>query len=187
MIALILFIIYTSLIFFIKEYYGLLIVLVINILLMIILKINVKKTIKFCIKMLPFILFTVVINIALSNVRYAVLVGLKLILVCQITYIFSKKMTPRKLQKAVEKTCTPLKILKINPKEIGIIVSISVSFIPIIQKEMQNLKYSLESKGFKMNIKNIITKPNYILLPLITNVIKKVTEIEQSMISKGYI
>jgi len=187
MIALIAFIIYTSLIFFIKEYYGLLIVLSINILAMIVLKINAKKTIKFCIKMLPFILFTVVINIVLSNIEYAILIALRLILVCQITYIFSRKMTPRKLQKAVEKICMPLKILKVNPKEIGVIVSIAVSFIPIIQKEMQNLKYSLESRGFRINIKNIITKPNYILIPLITGVIRKVVEIEQSMISKGYV
>lgn len=66
-------------------------------------------------------------------------------------------------------------------------VSISLSFIPILQREIQNLKYSLISKGFKLNFKNLIKHPNYILLPLITSVIKKTSEIEYTMLSKGYI
>jgi len=66
-------------------------------------------------------------------------------------------------------------------------VSISISFIPILQKEIQNLKYSLISKGFKLNLRNMIKHPNYIFLPLITGVIKKTSEIEYSMIAKGYV
>lgn len=187
MITLILFIIYASLIFFIKDYYELAIIFAINLMLMIILKINAKNALKFCVKLLPFIIFTIVINLILSNIEFAILVGIRLILVGNITYIFSKKMTPRKLQMAIEKICIPLKIFKVNNKEIGIIVSTSIAFIPIIKKEMQDLKYSLKSKGFKMNFKNIITKPNYILMVAITNIIKRTVEIEQCMISKGYI
>lgn len=66
-------------------------------------------------------------------------------------------------------------------------VSISLSFIPILQREIQNLKYSLASKGFRLNLKNMMAHPNYILLPLITGVIKKTSEIEYSMIAKGYV
>lgn len=66
-------------------------------------------------------------------------------------------------------------------------VSISISFIPILKEEIQNLKYSLISKGFKLNFRNAITHPNYILLPLITQVIKKTSEIEHSIIAKGYV
>lgn len=66
-------------------------------------------------------------------------------------------------------------------------VSISISFIPILKEEIQNLKYSLISKGFKLNFKNLIKKPNYILMPLVTSIIKRTLEIEQSMISRGYI
>lgn len=186
MITLILFIVYASLIFFINEYLGLAIIFFINIFLMIILKVNAKKTFLFCIKMLPFILFTVLINLLLSDLKFAFLVGIKLILVCNITYVFSKKMTPRKLQKAIEKICIPLKIFKVNPREIGIIVSMGIAFIPIMQKEAGELKYSLKSKGFNMNLINMISKPSYFLIPLMTSIIRKTSEIELSMISKGY-
>lgn len=186
-IGLIAFIIYTSLIFFIKEYYLLAGSLIINIILMFILKINIKKASLFILKLLPFILFTAIFNLIFGDVKLSTLVSLRLILVCNITYVFSCKMTPKKIQYGVEKILSPLKIFKINTRDIGVMVSISLSFIPILQKEIQNLKYSLISKGFNLNLKNLIKKPNYILVPLLTSVIKKTAEIEQSMISKGYI
>lgn len=183
----ILFLIYTCLIFFIKEYYLLCIVLVINIILMIIVKENIKKAIISLLKITPFIIFTTVINIAFSGISYGILIGIRLMLVCNITYIYAKKMTPGKLQYVIEILLKPLKIFKINSKEIGIIVCIGIAFIPIIQREITEIKYSLKSKGFDLRFTNIIKKPNYILTPLLTQVIKRVGQIEQSLLSKGYV
>ncbi len=181
------FLIYASLIFFIKNYSNLVIVLLINLILMVILRINARKTLLFLLKCSPFILFTGIINILLSNIEYGILISIRLILVCQVTYIFSRKMTPKKMQTAIEKICIPLKIFRINPREIGVMVSISIAFIPILKKELENIKYSLTSKGFKVNFLNIVKNPNAVFLPLITSVIKRTSEIEYSMIAKGYV
>ena len=96
-------------------------------------------------------------------------------------------MTPQRLQYVVETLLKPLKIFKIDSKEIGIMVCIGVAFIPIIQKQISEIKLSLKSKGFDLRFWNIIKKPNYILVPLLTSIIKRVGEIEQSLLSKGYI
>ncbi len=186
-IAFIAFLIYASAIFFIKNYYLLEIVFAVNLILMIVFNVGYKKTTIFLIKLLPFITFTGVINTILGGIYLGMLISIRLILVCQVTYIFSERMTPKKIQYAVEKILIPLKLFKINTKEIGIIVAISISFIPIIQKEIQNLKYSLTSKGFQMNFRNVIKRPNIIIAPLITSVIKRTAEIEESLISRGYI
>lgn len=69
----ILFLIYTSLIFFIKSYYLLAFVFGINIILMIVLKINAKKACTFLFKLLPFILFTSVLNILLGELELGIL------------------------------------------------------------------------------------------------------------------
>lgn len=161
-------------------------VLLMNLLLMIILKINFKKAILFIMKLLPFILFTGVLNLVLGDLNLAIIITIKLILVCNITFVFSENMTPKKIQTAIEKICFPLKIFKINPRNIGIMVSISITFIPIMQKEMQNLKNSLNAKGFKLNLKNIVKRPDVLFLPLIISILKKTDEIEQSMISRGF-
>ncbi len=181
-----LFIMYTILIFFIKSYELLAVVLAINILLMLALKENIKNALMLILKLMPFILFTTIINVLITGFSFGILIGIRLILVCNITYIFTRKFTINKLQNTVEILLKPLKIIQIDSKEIGIIVAIGVSFVPIIQKEVQELKYSLKAKGFKLNIKNILTKSNYVLLPLTTSVIKRIGEIENSLISKGY-
>ena len=186
-IEFILFLAYTIAVFFIKEYYLLGIIAILNIVLMIILKENIKKAIFAILKLMPFIIFTSGINMIFSGISFGMLIGIRLILVCNMTYIFSKKMTPQKLQYVIETLLKPLKIIKIDSKEIGIMVCIGISFIPILQNEITELKYSLKAKGFNLNFKNIIKKPNYILTPLITSVIKRVGEIECSFLSKGYV
>lgn len=186
MIELIIFLIYASVIFFIDNYYIFAAVFALNILLGIVFKISFEKTILFIAKLLPFIFFTSGLNIILGDLQTGLVIFIRQVLVCNIVYIFSKIMTPRKLRIAVVKVLTPLKIFKVDTKEIGLMVSISIAFIPIVQREIQNLKFSLESKGFKMNVKNILKKPNYILVPLITLIIKRTVEIEQSLLAKGY-
>lgn len=186
-IEFILFLAYTVCVFFVRNYIVLGVLFAVNILLMLILKQSFKRVFIAILKIMPFIIFTSGINMLISGFSYGILIAVRLILVCNITYIFSKRMTPQKLQYVIEKLLKPLKILKIDSKEIGIIVCIGITFIPIIQREMSELKNSLTSKGFKINLKNIIRKPNYILVPLITSIIKRIGEIEASLYSKGYV
>lgn len=186
-IQFILFIAYTILVFFIKSYSLLGIVCAINIILMLLLRENFKRAIFAILKLMPFIAFTAGINMIISGINFGALIGIRLILVCNMTYIFAKKMTPHKLQYVIEVLLKPLKIFKIDSREIGIIVCIGTTFIPIIQREIQEIKYALKAKGYEINFRNVIRKPNYILVPLITMVIKKINDIEASLLSKGYV
>ena len=171
-ISFVLFLIYTIGIFFIKEYY--------------ILKESIKNAFMAVLKIMPFILFISCINMLTSGLSYGILIGIRLILVCNITYIFTRKMTSHKLQYVIETKLKPLKTVKVNPRDISIIVCIAIAFIPIVQNAIIELKYSLRSKGFDIRAKNIIKKPNYILTPLITAIIKRIGDIEDSLISRGY-
>ena len=186
-IEFLLFLAYTVFVFFIKSYSIILLLAIFNIILMIILKENIKDAFILVLKLMPFIIFTSVINMIITGISYGILIGLRLILVCNMTYIFSKKMTQQRLEYVIETLLKPLKILKIDSREIGIMLCIGIAFIPIIQREITQIKYSLNSKGFKINLINVIKKPNYILAPLITSVIKRVGEIENSLLSKGYV
>lgn len=186
-IKFILFLAYTIIIFFIKDYTVFAILVGIHILLMLVLKINVKGAILAILKLLPIIIFTTAINIWISGLDFGMLIGVRLIVLCNMTYIYTKKMTFSKLQYVIEILLRPLKIIKIDSKEVGIMLCIGIAFVPIIQKEITNIKYSLKAKGFNVNARNILLKPNYILMPLLTGIIKRVGEIENSLSSKGYV
>ncbi len=185
-IKFILFLIYTISIFFIKNYILLSLIFIINISLMIISKINISKVVNNLIKIMPFILFTIIINIIFVDLKFAILVGARLILVCNISYIFSKTMSSTEFGEVIEKILFPLKIFKVNPKEIGIIITIALSFMPILKDELLQIKNSLKAKGMKMTNINLIKNANLIFKPFFVSVLQRINEVEMSLRAKGY-
>ncbi len=153
---------------------------------MIISKINIKKAIKSLIKLMPFILFTVVINIIFVDLEFAILIGVRLILVCNISYVFSKTISYTEFGEVIEKLLFPLKIFKVNPKEIGIIITIALSFMPILKDELLQIKNSLKAKGMNMTNINLIKNANLIFKPFFISVLQRINEVEMSLRAKGY-
>ena len=176
------FIIYATFIFFIETTTLLLVVLLLNSLAMVLFNVRLIEAIENIIKILPFIILTVVINCILANYQYAILVAIKLMLVCNITYIYSKTITIKGIANTIKNLCMPLKLLKVNPNDIELLVCISLSMIPILKTEYNQLKEACLAKSMEMNVRNM--KP--ILTKLMISIMKRVNEIEESMIEKGY-
>jgi energy-coupling factor transporter transmembrane protein EcfT len=186
-IKFVLFIIYTALIFCINDYKIIAIIAIINVILMIIGKIKFTEAGKALIKLVPFIILIILINIILDSIQTAILIGIRLALVCNVTYTFTKNFTPRQLSMSIENLLTPLKVFHVNTRDIGIMISIAVAFIPILKDEAEKIKYSLQSKGFNTNGINMIKNINLLLVPLIVSIFKRVDHIENGLKSKGYV
>ena len=88
-----LFIIYATAIFFLPNCLFILLFFMVNLLIIILAKLNLKKAITNTLKILPFILFTFIINIFLDNFTNAFWIGIKLIIVCNATFIYSQTTT----------------------------------------------------------------------------------------------
>jgi len=186
LIKFILFLIYTIGIFFINNYFVLGAIAIFNIILMLILKINLKNAMKSIIKLSIFIAFTVIINIIFADLKFAILIGIRLILVCNLSYIFSKTISNTEIGDVIEKLVYPLKIFKINPKEIGLMVTIALSFIPIMKEEFSQIKNVLKVKGIKPTNLNLLKNLNLIFRPFFVSVLQRLNEIEMSLKAKGY-
>lgn len=78
--------------------------------------------------------------------------------------------------------CSPLKILKVNTDEIKVMVCISLSMIPILKKELYEVKEACIAKNIVFNVKNM----KIILSKFFITLITRVNEIEESLIAKGY-
>lgn len=185
-IKFILFLIYTISIFFIKSYVLLGIIAITNIILTIALRINIKKAIKNILQLLPFILFMAVINIIFGELESAILIGIKLILVCNITFTFSKLLSYIEFGEVIEIMMYPLKIFKINPKEIGLIVTIAIVFIPVIKDKIKEIKISLKSKGLKTGGIHFLKNTNLFFKPFFVSIFQRINELEYSLRAKGY-
>lgn len=180
------FIIYTVMLFFIKDIWRLFCVGLFQIGLTLICHISINQSIKTLIKLMPFILFTVIIDLCVMETMEAILIGIRLILVCNMTYIYGKTTTARSISIAIEKLLFPLTLFKVNTRNIGIMISIAITFIPIINKEIENIQYSLTAKGVNMNFWGRIRHINYIMVPLFYSFLRKVGNMEEALLAKGY-
>jgi len=186
LIKFILFLIYTVGIFFVSNYIVLGCVMVFNILLMILLRINVISTIKNILKLLPFILFTAIINVIFSDLKFALLIGVRLILVCNISYIYSRTISYMEFSEVIEKVVSPLKIFGINPKDVGLVISIALSFMPIMKDEINEMRNVLKVKGIKPTKFNLIKNLSLIFKPFFVSVLQRLNDVEMALKAKGY-
>lgn len=181
------FLIYTICLFWVKDISLLLSIFVFQVIFMLLCKVSLEGAIKSILHLMPFILFTVLINMWAMELMGAILIGIRLIMICHITYIFGKTTTAMQIAKAIQTLLYPLKWFGVNVNNIGIMVSIAITFIPIIKQEIQNIKYSLMAKGLDMHFINQIKHINYIMGPLFYSLLRKVRDIEESLKSKAYI
>ncbi|MDR3335530.1 MAG: energy-coupling factor transporter transmembrane protein EcfT [Treponema sp.] len=174
---------YTFIVFFISQYYILGGFFVFNILIMCFGHINVKTALKELLTMLPFIMFAAGINLVLGDINEMLLIAIRLILVCNITYGFKHLVSSMELANAIETLCYPLRWCKFDPKDISLMVCICIAFIPILQRELHQIIAGLKAKGMKMTIQN--TK--YILKPFLYGIFKRTDEIADALKAKAYI
>ena len=186
LIKFIFFLIYSVGVFFIEGYMILGLVSLFNISLMIIAKINLKNAFNNTIKLLPFILFTIAINIIFMDLKSSILIGIRLILIRNLTYIFSKTISYMEFARVIEKMVYPLKLFGINPEETGLIVIIALSFIPIIKNEFDQIRNVLKVKGIKPTTLNMLKNLGLIFKPFLISVMQRINEIETSLRAKGY-
>ena len=186
LINFILFLIYTIGIFFVNSYIILGIFLGINIFITVIYRINLLSEIQNILKLLPFILFTCIINLLFADLNSSLLICVRLILVCNISYIYSKTVSYTEFGEVIEKIVYPLKVIGINPKDIGLIITIALSFIPIMKDEISGIKNVLKVKGIKPNNFNLIKNLNLILKPFFISILQRINEVEMSLKAKGY-
>lgn len=181
-IIFLIFILYATLVFFVPNNIWLISFAIINFILMIIIKVNLKKAIINLTKYLLFIFFTFIFNLILDTWTNAIWLAIKLVLVCNVTYIYSRTITVVKLAKTVRKICKPLELFKINTEEIEVLVSIALSMLPVLKKEYVEIKEACNAKNIKFNIKNM----KIILSKILLSTIRRVNEIDESLVEKGY-
>lgn len=131
-----------------------------------------------------FILIISLFNLFFSSIYETLIIDLKLLIACNLTFFLRFILPTNKLIKALEIILTPLKIFKINTEKLSIVLNIAINFIPIFINEINSIDASLTSKGIG---KNFILKIKYIAKLLLPTIFYKTKLIEYSLKSKNYI
>ncbi len=184
-LGLILFLFYSIFIFLIDNIIILSLLFIINTIILLF-KTNLKRYLK-VLKLNFFIIFFIFIcNFIFGDLKLAFLTSFKIYLVINTTYILGTIYTPIKIADSFYYLLIPLKIFKIDIKELSLIIAIALQFIPILSDEAKTIKLALLSKGLEFNFKNIITRPHIYLTTYLNSLFNRIEELELSLKTKGY-
>ena len=179
---LLLFIIYIIVIFSIKNYELLVIYILINFIISKIVNVKFLGFLENIKTIMILVIFTAIVNMIFGSIEDGIILGIRILIAYNITYIFSKIFDVLEISNTIEIMLKPLYIFKINVKNISLIISIALCMIPILKDELEQTKNSLKSKGYKFKINNL----NLYLKPVIISIIKRTDELEKTLIVKGY-
>ena len=181
-----LFIFYTIAVFFLRNGWILGTLFLLQIGIMLKFSISLKEALQNLKALSFFILLTVGINSYFSGLTEALLLMFRLIIFCNITYIFSHFFSAYRLAEVIEKLLYPLKLVNIKPENIGIIVAIAISFIPILRSEVNRIEEAFIAKGFPMKGWRKMLHIQLLLQPLFVSLLKRITQLERCLKAKAY-
>lgn len=186
MIKFLLFLIYTTTVFFLPNHYYILVLIPINLFVMFIARFfarsSVRKIFFGMLKFLPFVLLTFLFNFWLDTLENAVWISYKLIIVCQITMIYASTTSNLEIAITIQELCAPLKLFRVDTTDIKILVCIALSLIPILRRQLSETRLACAAKHMPINLHN--AKP--ILGRFFTLVFARIEQIEASLLAKGY-
>jgi energy-coupling factor transport system permease protein len=154
----------------------------INIAAMILCKVTPPAAAKYALSFLPFILFAAVFNFLLGYMRDAVYLTIRLILICNITQCYKRVVSTNDLCKVIEGFSKPLRVFNIDGKDVSLMVSISLAFIPVLRRDFDQVRMALKAKGVQLSAKNF----KYVVKPFFVGILSRTHEIAQAVRSKGY-
>jgi energy-coupling factor transport system permease protein len=137
---------------------------------------------KYILFFLPFIFFAAIFNVLLGYVRDAAYLTVRLILICHITQCYKKVMSIKDLSRLIEGLGRPLRVFNIDGKDLSLMVSISMAFIPVLRRDFNQIRLALKAKGMKLSVKNF----KYLVKPFLAGILSRTHEISQAVRSKGY-
>lgn len=139
LILLLIFMSYTTSIFFISNWIALLCFVLINLMLIFAFKLNFKRVFINLYKVTPIILITFIFNILFGYFEDAILISIRLYIVCNITFIFTYKMGTTNILMSLESLFFPLKIFGISSTDLSLMINIAITFIPVILESLNKL------------------------------------------------
>jgi energy-coupling factor transport system permease protein len=154
----------------------------VNIAVMIITRITPFQALKYLVPILPFVLFAALFNFILGYLKDAADLSIRLILIVNITQGYKKSTSVDDLSSAIEILFSPLKIFKIEGRDIGLMVCIALAFIPVLRRDFKQIRLALCAKGMKMTARNF----TYVLVPFFTGILQRTDEIAKAIRTKGY-
>ena len=124
-----------------------------------------------------------------QGLMQAAIIFCRFLLIIFYSTILTVTTTPLSLADAVEKILTPFKIIKVPAHEIGLILSMSLRFVPTLVEDTNRIINEQRARGVDFGEGNLLKKIRSfipILIPLFASSFKRADALAIAMEARGY-
>lgn len=197
--------VYILMLFFIKNFLGFILAVIVLALLIKISKVPFRYIVRGLKAIVFLLLFTVIFNMFLikgdtlvqfwifkiskQGVYTAGFMGIRLILLIIGSSMMTLTTTPIQLTDGIEKLLRPLKKVKVPVHDIAMMMSIALRFIPILLEETEKIMKAQQARGADFESGNIIQRAKSmipILVPLFLSAFRRAGELATAMEARCY-
>lgn len=193
-------------IFFVKSYFGFMLTTAMLIGIILIAKLPMASVLKSVKGVLFIVLFTAILNLFLikdgevlvhwqiftitkNGVHTTIKMVLRLVLLISGASLLSLTTTPVALADGVEGLMSPLKLLKVPVRDIAMIMSIALRFIPTLFEETNKIISAQKARGASFDTGGLVARAKAllpVLIPLFVNSFRRADELAFAMDSRCY-
>ncbi|WP_040950735.1 energy-coupling factor transporter transmembrane component T family protein [Gorillibacterium massiliense] len=124
-----------------------------------------------------------------GGLERGILAVVRMILFVGFTAILTFTTPPAKLTRGLEDFFRPLKILRISPARITLMIEIALRFIPTVFEEAEKILKAQSSRGMDLKDQPLAKKAKLLislLVPVTVSAVRRAMELVDSMESRGY-
>lgn len=193
-------------IFFIKSYFGFMLTAVVLIGIVLLAKLPMMSVLKSVKGVMFIILFTAILNLFLikkgevlwswkiftitkDGVHTTIKMVLRLVLLISGASLLSLTTTPVALADGVESLMSPLKLIKVPVRDIAMIMSIALRFIPTLFEETNKIISAQKARGASFDTGGLFARAKAmlpVLIPLFVNSFRRADELAFAMDARCY-
>ena len=193
-------------IFFIKTYFGFMLTLAVLLIVILLARLPIMSVLKSVRGILFIVVFTAVINlffikegevlvhsgiimITKTGVHTTVKMVLRLVLLISGASLLSLTTTPVELADGLESLMAPLKLIKVPVRDIAMIMSIALRFIPTLFEETNKIISAQKARGARFDTGSIFARAKAllpVLIPLFVNSFRRADELAFAMDARCY-
>ncbi len=203
-IKILLLIAYIVLVFVVKNFYGYLVLCSFLIIATIVSKVPIFSMLKSIKAVLFIILITVILNIffyksenptylfwivSKESLIFSGFMALRLVTLVLGSMLLNLTTTPVAITDGMESLLKPLTYLKVPVREFGLVMSIALSFIPILMGEVERIMLAQKARGSNFEEGNIFKRAKAllpVLVPLLLSSFRRAEELGDAMDSRCY-
>ncbi len=193
-------------VFFIKSYFGFMLTTVVLIGIILIARLPMMSVLKSVKGVLLIVIFTSLLNLFLTKdgevlvhwqiftitkngVHIAIKMVLRLVLLISGASLLSLTTTPVALADGVEGLMSPLKLIKVPVRDIAMIMSIALRFIPTLFEETNKIISAQKARGASFDTGGLFARAKAllpVLIPLFVNSFRRADELAFAMDARCY-